>query len=953
MKIISLFIQDYGSIQNRRMPDSGYEFGHHLNLIFGPNEAGKSQIKGFVEDILFPKPVSRSGSTGKAIGEISFEEGGTDFLLESRMKGKSVSSRLVTSSGDQTTLDELFPALKKEGREIFSNLYSFGLDQLLYSTTVGNRALSEHLFGAVAGGKGISISSIQNQLDDRIRKAVGGTARGRTLEVIYNDLVQCKKEIDRQIQLELSLADKLRSKKETSELIDRLEQQLQFRKEQFHFLEMIQSRFDHYHRYVEYREFLNDHPKLVGINSEIINQLETDLIQLKTTRSNVASIETEIRESEATKSKLTGEMSGLDPIKVEAARAELDDLQMVKEKIAKLSQDIESASETIENVLDPGSGRVFQLVSSTDQDSFILDNELARLSDVRSDIRSVEQKLSSLGVEAFELKKDQLEDRAVEVGKSLELYKTYLSTVSQSNYRDSRLLVALLLVVCLLGAVIFIFSLGRGQPAEYKYLSLSVAILAAGLLFGRLSKRAPLRDESTFRADFTEDFNRLGVQASDSAGLAEMVTKLDQEQSRISQLIGLSNEWEQLKSQIKSFDSSLDTECEFSAIKDAVSNLASVLRLAKDRDLQIAQLGQLQNIFNSGFEELYSFVSELSGRQLDRSSSLAIISAAVSELTKKVESDKIRQSQLVSLDGEISRLTTKLGVAQQDLNNLSIGISDIIHNFDWSIDDFDADHLKLLKECFEAHRQKETFENDIEELFRARADTAMSLFTRGELELYNSLRELEESISAAENQLSDARKSLLEVEYHEKRLQNENPLINLQARKESLLLEAEGLLAALKADFLAKELLNAANRRFEEVHQPELMQLTSQIFSRITNGRYQLVLKKKLGDKDSIYVRNQRGEDLLDLQLSRGTREQLYLSIRLALITRPDSIHLPFFLDDVMVNADPERSFGLARELEQISMDNQIFYFCARPDSLKIFEEAGVAFQLYQLDRLP
>ena len=82
MRIASLFIQNYGSIQNRRMPDSGNEFGHRLNLIFGPNEAGKSQIRGFVEDILFPKTSPRSGSAGKAIGEIYFEEDGTDFLLE-------------------------------------------------------------------------------------------------------------------------------------------------------------------------------------------------------------------------------------------------------------------------------------------------------------------------------------------------------------------------------------------------------------------------------------------------------------------------------------------------------------------------------------------------------------------------------------------------------------------------------------------------------------------------------------------------------------------------------------------------------------------------------------------------------------------------------------------------------------------------------------------------------
>lgn len=953
MRIKSLFIQNYGSIENRRMPDSDNEFGHHLNLIFGPNEAGKSQIRGFVEDILFPKPSTRSGSTEKAIGEISFNEDGTDFLLEAKMKGKSVSSRLVTSSGDESTLYEIFPALKKEGREIFANLYSFGLDQLLYSTTVGNRALSEHLFGAVAGGRGISISSIQNQLDDRIKKAVGGTARGRTLEVVYNDLVQSKKEIDRHIQLELSLADKLRSKNEISDDINTLEEQLKFRKEQFLFLEMVQSKFDHYHRYVEYREFLNDHPKLIGLSLEMIRGLEADLLRLEGTSSNIASFETEMRDSELVKSRLVEEISGLDPIKIDAALARAENLERVSEQIIRLSQDIDSASQTIDSVWDQSDGRVFELVSNSGQDSFVLDNELAKLSDMRSDIRSIEHKLASLGGATSDLTKDHLEVRAVELGKSLELCKSYLNTTVNSERQGSRWLAGFLSVGCLLAAAVFVYSLGRGLSAGYRYLSLSVALLAAGLLMGRLSRRSSLTEKVKSEPGLTKEFNQLVVQPIDSASLAEAITKLDREQSKISQLIGLTNELELLKSQLKSFDTNLDLENGFSVIKDAVTNLAGVIQLAKGRSQQIAELGQLRSRFRHELEELRSFVSEISGQQLDAASSLPIISATLSQLTKRVDSDKICRNRLVSLDNDLSKLASKLDPANQELDNLKIRVSEFIHSFGWSFHEFDLDHLALLRECFEAQGQKEIFENDIDELFRARADIAMSLFTRGEFELHNSLRELESNISDTENKLSEASKALLEIEFHEKRLLNENPLIDLQARRESLLLEAEGLVTTLKANSLAKELLNVANRRFEEIHQPALMQLTSLIFSRITNGRYLLVLKKKSGDKESVYVRNQRGEDLLDLQLSRGTREQLYLSIRLALITRTDSLGLPFFLDDVMVNADPERSHGLARELERISRNNQIFYFCARPDSLKMFEQAGVAFQLYQLDRLP
>ncbi|NNN20231.1 MAG: hypothetical protein HKL84_10350, partial [Acidimicrobiaceae bacterium] len=169
---------------------------------------------------------------------------------------------------------------------------------------------------------------------------------------------------------------------------------------------------------------------------------------------------------------------------------------------------------------------------------------------------------------------------------------------------------------------------------------------------------------------------------------------------------------------------------------------------------------------------------------------------------------------------------------------------------------------------------------------------------------------------------------------------------------ESLLLEAEEISNKLRAAVLARQLLKNAHTRFEDLHQPELLRLSSEIFARVTQNRYISILKKEYGKSESIFARNGLGQDILDSSLSRGAREQLYISIRLALVTRPASLDLPLLMDDVMVNADMDRAQGLANELMRVSRTRQILYFCAKSDAIKLFNTAGADVNLLEMDRL-
>ncbi len=82
-------------------------------------------------------------------------------------------------------------------------------------------------------------------------------------------------------------------------------------------------------------------------------------------------------------------------------------------------------------------------------------------------------------------------------------------------------------------------------------------------------------------------------------------------------------------------------------------------------------------------------------------------------------------------------------------------------------------------------------------------------------------------------------------------------------------------------------------------------------------------------------------------QLSRGTREQLYLAFRLAVVRDFADRHgaLPLITDDVLVNFDLERAKGAIRLLSRLSEQQQVIAFTCHPWLREAFEAEGAQVQ--------
>ena len=126
----------------------------------------------------------------------------------------------------------------------------------------------------------------------------------------------------------------------------------------------------------------------------------------------------------------------------------------------------------------------------------------------------------------------------------------------------------------------------------------------------------------------------------------------------------------------------------------------------------------------------------------------------------------------------------------------------------------------------------------------------------------------------------------------------------------------------------ARIILDRAVERAERERQPELLKKASFFMSQFTCGAYTRIYNA--ARENMLKVASADSPDGKSAaQLSRGTREQLFLSLRMALIDSlcQDDETLPVVFDDIFVNFDEKRSAAARQTLESFAGDKQIIIF--------------------------
>ncbi|HHY46404.1 MAG TPA: hypothetical protein GX506_03795, partial [Firmicutes bacterium] len=192
--------------------------------------------------------------------------------------------------------------------------------------------------------------------------------------------------------------------------------------------------------------------------------------------------------------------------------------------------------------------------------------------------------------------------------------------------------------------------------------------------------------------------------------------------------------------------------------------------------------------------------------------------------------------------------------------------------------------------------------------------------------------EVDALISNLERERDQAIGDRREIENERKKLEVSSRLAELALQESALRAQLAQMVREWRINALAQGLLREALSEYERTRQPAVLEIASNNFRTITQGRYDRVVQSGGG---AFEVVTSGGERLGVEALSRGTQEQLYLSLRLglALDFARRAVFLPLIMDDVLVDFDPGRARATASLLASLSGELQVLFFTCHPDT--------------------
>lgn len=130
---------------------------------------------------------------------------------------------------------------------------------------------------------------------------------------------------------------------------------------------------------------------------------------------------------------------------------------------------------------------------------------------------------------------------------------------------------------------------------------------------------------------------------------------------------------------------------------------------------------------------------------------------------------------------------------------------------------------------------------------------------------------------------------------------------------------------------------------YETERQPETLREASAFLKQLTDGKYVRVWTP-LG-KNALRIDNDKNQSLPLEVLSRGTREAVFIALRLSLAAAYSrrGVTLPLVLDDVLVNFDSIRATNAAKVLRDFAaLGHQVVMFTCHEHIMKIFHNIHV-----------
>lgn len=953
MKIDQLNIDGFGIFHNKEI--KGFKKG--INILYGNNEAGKSTLLDFIRFTLFeyPRfwedrrpPLNGGKHGGRLFLKNNVEE---SFSIYRHGNNKDV---LFGYNGEETSnLQQYKQFIGNASIDLYKNVYAITLDELLRVGQLSESGMEDRIFSMGMGLSGVDFGKFENNLIEHSLNYFKPSGRIQILPELV-DQIQEKEDVIAKLQSKLGEYNQLADRKDqlTNELesIEKKRSELSIAKNKF-------SDFSRaYESYVQFKtaqEELDELGNILIQPTQYLNELEENKRQIGDYKQQIKRVENVLKQIKEEQEQfnwdkdLSQQAHLLDYFKTNIKLYEEAKSIIAQEKAKQEKAETQAKSIYQRLGLEMDKQNILKITGTFELQSLATgttekNQNYQRILDSKND---VEQRISREVESLQEVHKktgSQLEEHPIsndsELQQAIEeravLDTSFQQALHQSGgpKKTSKLAVILALVFLLVGGVLFFVNLLAGGIVT------GVAVL--GLLVVLFSSKSnPIVTDSdnavttnkkleVLKMDIVE-YNELSpklhqtsVQLSDKKEELERIQK--ERNSTEEQLAKTEQDW---KAELHKKHLPVDLSPQ--RMGDFISNIEEY-----KRQYQIVQ--EAARVIKSNKQRILDFEEKLQHVLPDKEQ---FESAAIYDVIKAIESNEKSKEEIDRLLENEKHQLKELARLQSEL------------------DRYEKEQLTLLKKVgvdseatfYEYFDQQEHFQNAQEKQSNA-ANTIRTICGADALE--STLKELvgytpaelktqkestESEYDTVKKQYDELNRELAGISADIRHILEPDEMFSLQNKKESLQEELRTHTQEWLSTKMALAVLSESKQRYEQERQPEVITQTRDYFKAITENAYE-DLRISLSAKHVSLI-DRHGKQKTVEQLSRGTREQLLLALRLGLIEEyeKNAEPLPIALDDIMVNFDEERTENLAKVLTEFAQNRQVILFTCHPETRDLF----------------
>lgn len=809
-----------------------------LNVLVAPNEGGKTTLMSFIRAVLYGfrqrnhperyEPL-RGGKHGGYL-EIS-AEGETYRIL--RTHDRSSPGALQVSDGNGNALPEasLERLLRGTTRELYENVFAFGLAELQRIETMRSEEIAAHIYSAGIAASGANPLAFREHLEERRREYFLPRGKNQHVTVAMDRVQALQREIE---PLQHRPEEHARAIEQAAALRARLEvldAELAERQAELDAARRARSAWG------DYEELLAAESALEALGVPLDTAAEADPADLLTDRETA----------------LLQQRGRIRSVNASSAR-----LRELRAAVAKHDADAETARAALTAHLED-LGKGWETARILQTDAGLTQRETARE--------------HAAALREHEAEIEQIAARAADAHDAYETIVNRPEPISREA----------VLLTWAVGIVLTFFSVFMPLPSR---VIITSAVAAVAFIVGTVATW--LRHRGRGQLD------------------AERVAAADRETTLWAQHEIAEGEMNEKKKQWKAWlrKQGLDNELTPGGALDLLDRLREAQEVARQQKAAQESRDRAMEELAVTCGRVNALLGDLGREQLDvKAGLLDAVEPLIGELaTLQNELDKL-EDQHLRLRSQIqqyaqARATLRAGAGEEGFDGLRARLEKL-----------DPDKIGRLADD---------------------AQTALAAVQAQRDGINEQLGGVAERISHLEGN-AELGELLLERE---------------QAR--SALAEA---VAAWAEYTVAAALFDRAKKVYEEQRQPEVLELASDYFRGMTRGAYKRVLAP-LGELDLQVEEARGGKRKGPEALSRGTQNQLYLAMRLALSTvyADQLVALPLVADDILVNFDDQRAAAAAALLgEYAAGGTQVLAFTCHRHLAEVFAEQAAGARIIEL----